>query len=153
MKTWYFAVLLAVAASNSSCVRSTAGTPDARIPEVRAVMTRFFENAKRQDWDAVGELMAPEFEIYTDHAESYGKEAYVKLLKADNLLVTRMELHDDRVVVSGDGTLAWMTYKGYFENIEQGKLTKVETAETMLFRRAAGKWLISRGHASIRDLK
>jgi ketosteroid isomerase-like protein len=144
---------LTLAAANTSCMRSDAGNANARVSEVRDVMNQFFENAKRQDWDAVGGLMAPEFEIYPDQAESYGKDAYVKLLKADNLLVKRMELHDDRVTVSGDGTLAWMTYKGYFENIEQGKLTKVETAETMLFRHdPGGKWLLARGHASIRDL-
>src|SRR5688500_19093559 len=116
MKATCFALFLSLAAVNSSCVRSGAVSANAQVSEVRSVMNQFFESAKRQDWDTVGALMAPEFEIYTDQAESYGKAAYVNLLKADNIQVTRMELRDDRVTVSGDGALAWMTYKGYFES-------------------------------------
>jgi ketosteroid isomerase-like protein len=121
-------------------------------PRIRNVMDDFFTLAKRQDWDAVGRLMAPEFEIYTDNAEVYTKDSYIRLLKSDNLQLNRMELYNDRVTVASDGSLAWMTYRGRFETIERGRPVTTETAETMLFRRDGDRWLIARGHASIRNV-
>jgi len=152
MRAICFALFLTLAVADSSYVRSAEGNTNARVAQVRAVMNQFFDSAKKQDWDAVGALMAPEFEMYTDQAETYNKASYIKLLKDDNLKVVKMELHDERVTVSEDGALAWMTYKGYFENMEHGKLNKVETVETMLFRRIGKRWLLARGHASIREL-
>ncbi len=121
-------------------------------PKIRKVMDDFFTLAKRQDWDAAARLMAPEFEIYTDNAEVYTKDSYIRLLKSDNLQLTRMELQNDHVTVAADGSLAWMTYRGRFETVERGRPVTTETAETMLFRREADRWLIARGHASIRNV-
>ncbi|BDC50510.1 hypothetical protein F183_A28260 [Bryobacterales bacterium F-183] len=153
MVRFYLPVFLAAAlCALSGCDTARGKDTPSSETAVRAVMDQFFTLSKVQDWDGVGALMSKDFEIYTDNAESYGKDAYVKLLKADNLSLTAMSLRDERVAVSGDGSMAWMTYKGHFETTVRGKPSVAETAETIVFRKEGGQWYLCRAHASVREV-
>jgi ketosteroid isomerase-like protein len=120
---------------------------------VKRVIDQFFAAAQRQDWDAAGEVMSPEFEIYTDGADTFKKGAYVQLLKEDNLHVTYMELRDLEIRVSSDKRMAWAKYHGLFKSTNHGKRSSVETAETLIFTKEGVEWKIIRAHASIKNLE
>ena len=121
---------------------------------VNEVLNQFFELARKRDWDATGELMSEDFEVYTDGAVVLGKKDYVELMKKDDLEVKDMELKDRTVQVSGDGRMAWMTYRGYFNCVTHGKPHVVETAETLIFRKDdEQRWKIVRSHASVKAVE
>jgi len=61
---------------------------------VREVINEFFVLAEKRDWDTVGDLLAEDFNIFTDNASSFDKEAYLKLLKRHDLEVTHWALND-----------------------------------------------------------
>jgi cytochrome c peroxidase len=118
--------------------------------QVRQVIDRFYAAAERRDWDAAGALMAPDFEINTDGAESYGREAYIVMLKEDDLVVERMALRNLAVEVSPDSRMAWATFHGYFEMTQDGARHDVQTAETLILSRRGDRWEIVRAHASVK---
>ena len=66
-------------------------------------------------------------------------------------MLSKYELRDVSTGVSASGDLAWMTFKGYFEQTMQGIPGRVETAETLQFRNENGNWRMFRAHASVRD--
>src|ERR1700759_5341997 len=93
------------------CLFGMAGTPStntraavvdqaAETVRVRKVLDQFFSTAKKRDWDAVAELMSADFELYTDGASEFNKEAYVKVLKEDDMELAYMELRDMEIRVS-----------------------------------------------------
>lgn len=135
---------------------SAEETPAANLAveetRVREVLAQFFEAAKKRDWDAAGKLMAEDFEIYTDDASRFDKKAYVELLKADDLELKEMQLKEQQVRVSGDGRMAWMKYRGFFNCVSHGKPHVVETAETLIFQKEGGEWKWIRAHASVKAI-
>jgi ketosteroid isomerase-like protein len=137
-----------------ACGRQTlpAVNTDVEAARVRGVIDQFFSAAKRQDWDAAGELMSSDFEIYTDEASFFNKEAYVRLLKEDNLETEFMELRDLDIHVSHDGQMAWCKYRGLFQTTSHGVQSNVETAETLIFKNEGDGWKINRAHASVKML-
>jgi len=148
--------LLTNAGCASSAARSKEDAPTDSVA-IKRVMDRFFDAARKQDWDAVADLMASDFEIYTDNAEAYNKEKYVKLLKQDDLVLTSMALRDLEVRVSPDGHMGWMKYRGHFETSSHGKPSVTETAETLIFDKydpgqPNQRWLITRASASIKEV-
>jgi cytochrome c peroxidase len=118
--------------------------------QVRQVIDQFYAAAQRRDWDGAGALMAHDFEINTDGAESYGKKAYIALLKEDDLVVERMALRNLTVEVSSDSRMAWATFHGYFEMTQHGARHDVQTAETLILSRRGDRWEIVRAHASVK---
>lgn len=150
--------LLCAALTLCSCQPSAAACPKpvdtaAEAVRVRAALDRFFDASKKRDWDATGELMSADFELYTDQAQGVGKEEYLSVLKQDDLVVEHMELKDVDIRVSGDGQMAWAKYRGLFRSTSQGKPADVETAETLIFTNDRGAWKMTRGHASIKALE
>ena len=141
---------IGLAAAGAACAHASGAGRGER--EVRQVIDRFYEAAQRRDWDTAGALMASDFELFTDGAESFAKEPYVALLKADDLIVESMLLRDVRIDVAGDGTLAWATFRGEFSMSSHGKRHDVQTAETLILSRTAGRWEIVRAHASVKPL-
>lgn len=122
--------------------------------QVNEVLDQFFDLARKRDWDATGRLMSEDFEVYTDGAAVFGKKDYVELMKEDDLEVKDMELKEREVQVSGDGRMAWMTYRGYFNCVTHGKPHVVETAETLIFRKDdEQRWKIVRSHASVKAVE
>jgi ketosteroid isomerase-like protein len=117
---------------------------------VQAVIEDFFALAQRRDWDGVADLLAEDFEIYTDGAVGFDKPNYSQLLKDDDLIVERMELRDMTVRVSADGSMAWGKYRGSFVTSSHAGRQAVETAETLILHRESGAWRIARAHASIK---
>jgi ketosteroid isomerase-like protein len=118
--------------------------------EVRLVIDQFYAAARRRDWDAAGALLAPEFEIFTDGAESFGKTAYVALLKEDDLVVERMALRNVTIRVADDRRMAWASFHGAFAMTTHGARHDVQTAETLILSRRGDRWQIVRAHASIK---
>lgn len=119
--------------------------------DVRAVIDRFYAAAQRRDWDATGELMSPDFEISSDGAEVFARDAYVALMKTDDLVVERIALRNLTVRVSPDERMAWATFRGAFAMTSHGARHDVETAETLVLSRPADRWLIVRAHASVKS--
>ena len=151
------ALLTLVAAFTSavacnSPARAKTETSAAPAAAVRASLDKFFDAATRGDWESTGDLMSADFLMYTDGVQAYGKDEYLRQLKADDLKLDKYQLRDITTGVAGSGDIAWMTYKGYFESTPHGKSSRMETAETLLFRNENGQWRMFRAHASVRDL-
>lgn len=145
------------------CVIGIAGTPfinpratfvdqNAESVRVKKVLDQFFSAAKNRDWDAVAEFMATDFELYTDGASGFNKQAYVKVLKEDDMELLSMELRDMEIRVSSDGQMAWSKYRGLFKSTSQNQPSNVETAETLIFKREGEQWKITRAHVSLKTL-
>ena len=145
------------------CVVGMAGTPStntrativdkaAETTRVRKVVDQLFSAAKKRDWDAAAELMSTDFELYTDGASGFNKQAYVKVLKEDDMQLTSMELRDMEIRVSGDGQMAWAKYRGLFKATSHNQPSSLETAETLIFQREGEQWKITRAHVSLKSL-
>lgn len=145
------------------CVFGMVGTPSintrativdqaAETIRVRKAVDQFFGAAKKRDWDAVAEFMSTDFELYTDGASGFSKQAYVKVLKEDNLELAYMELRDVEIRVSSDGQMAWGKYRGLFKTTSHNQPSTLETAETLIFKREGEQWKITRAHVSLKPL-
>jgi ketosteroid isomerase-like protein len=126
--------------------------PAAETLQVKNALDQFFNAAKKRDWDAVAEFMSNDFELYTDLASGFNKEAYMKVLKTDDVQLTSMELRDLEIRVSGDGQMAWAKYRGLFKATSRNQPSTVETAETLIFKREGEQWKITRAHASLKQV-
>ena len=145
------------------CVFRMAGTSSTNTPativdqaaetaRVKKVVDQFFSAAKKRDWDAAAELMSTDFEIYTDGASGFNKQAYVKVLKDDDMELAYMELRDMEIRVSSDGQMAWAKYRGLFKSTSHNQPSTVETAETLIFKKEDEQWKITRAHVSMKPL-
>lgn len=144
------------------CVFGMVGTPatDTRATvdqaaetiRVRKVLDQFFSEAKKRDWDAVGGLMSADFELYTDGASAFNKQAYVKIFKEDDMQLAYMELRDVEIRVSSDGQMAWAKYRGFFKASTHNQPSTVETAETLIFKKEDDQWKITRAHVSMKSI-
>ena len=145
------------------CVLGIAGTPSintratmvdqaAETARVKHVVDQFFSAAKKRDWNATAEFMSADFKLYTDGASAFDKQAYVKVLKEDDMELIHMELRDMEVRVSSDGQMAWSKYRGLFKSTSRNRQSNVETAETLIFKMEGGQWKITRAHVSSKVL-
>jgi ketosteroid isomerase-like protein len=145
------------------CVFGMAGTPStntratmvdqaAETVRVRKVVDQLFSAAKKRDWDAAAEFMSTDFELYTDGASGFDKQAYVKVLKEGDMELDHMELRDVEIRVSSDGQMAWGKYRGLFKSTSRNQPSTVETAETLIFKREGEQWKITRAHVSLKTL-
>jgi ketosteroid isomerase-like protein len=144
--------IIAIAGIPSNETRAIFVDQDAETARVKKILDQFFSKAKKHDWDAVAECMATDFELYTDGASGFNKQAYVKVLKEDDLELSYMELRDMEIRVSSDGQMAWSKYRGLFKSISHNQPSNVETAETLIFKKEGGQWKITRAHVSIKNL-
>ena len=147
-------VLLCVFGMVATPATDTRATVDqaAETIRVRKVLDQFFSEAKKRDWDAVGELMSTDFELYTDGASVFNKQAYVKIFKEDDMQLGYMELRDVEIRVSSDGQMAWAKYRGFFKTSTHNQPGTVETAETLIFKKENQQWKITRAHVSMKPL-
>ncbi len=145
------------------CVFGIAETPslNPRAPvvdhsaesiQVKKVVDQFFSAAKKRDWNAVAEFMTTDFELYTDGAAGFDKQAYVKVLKDDDMELVHMEIKDLEIRVSSDGQMAWSKYRGLFKSISHNQPSKVETVETLIFKRENEQWKMTHAHVSLKTL-
>ena len=137
------------------CVLGIAGIPSTNTSEtaqVQKVVDQFFSAAKKRDWDAEAELMSTDFELYTDGASGFSKQAYIKVLKEDDMQLVTMDLRDMEIRVSSDGQMAWAKYRGLFKFTSHNQPANVESAETLIFKREGEQWKITRAHVSIKPL-
>ena len=145
-------VLLCVFAIAGITSTNTRVTVVDETAQVRTVVDQFFSAAKKRDWDAEAELMSTDFELYTDGASGFNKQAYIKVLKEDDMRLVSMELRDMEIRVSSDGQMAWAKYRGLFKFTSHNQPTTVESAETLIFKRESEQWKITRAHVSIKPL-
>jgi len=145
------------------CVFGMAGTPStntrativdqaAEAIRVRKVVDQFFSAAKKRDWDAAAELMSTDFELYTDGASEFNKQAYVKVLKEDDTELADIELRDMEIRVSSDGQMAWGKYRGLFKGTSRNQPSTMETAETLIFKSEGKQWKITHAHVSLKPM-
>jgi ketosteroid isomerase-like protein len=132
--------------------REAAASQADAAAEVRRAIDAFYDAARRSDWAAAGELMADDFEVYSDGPVALGKAAYVQDLRSADLRLDSMELRDLRIRVARGGDMAWASWRGWFRTVTAGVPSEAETAETQVFRSEGGRWLLVRAHASIREL-
>lgn len=130
--------------------RATVADQTAETIQVKKVLDQFFGAAQKRDWDAAAEFMSTDFELYTDGASSFSKQAYVKVLKDDDVAFASMELRDMEVRVSSDGQMAWAKYRGLFKSAGNNQPGAVETAETLIFKKESEQWKIARAHVSMK---
>ena len=135
-----------------ACAHQPATRPDgaAERAQVKAVVDRFFADANRRDWDAVGQLLADDFEIFVDEGEHFDKRSYVDVLKKDDLEVTSLKLSDMEVHV--DGAIGWCRYHASVRSTTRGQPNNVETLETLIFRRDHDVWTITHAHVSLKKI-
>ena len=126
--------------------------PAAETVQVSKVLDQFFNEAKKRDWDAVAQLMSTDFELYTDGASAFNKQAYVRIFKEDDMELVYMELKDKEIRVSSDGQMAWAKYRGFFKTSTHNQPSTLETAETLIFKKENDQWKITRAHVSIKPL-
>lgn len=136
----------------STNTRATIVDQAAETIRVRKVVDQFFGTVKKRDWDAAAEFMSTDFELYTDGASAFDKQAYVKVLKDDDMELADMELRDLEIRVSTDGQMAWGKYRGLFKTASHNQASTVETAETLIFKREGEQWKITRAHVSLKPL-
>ena len=150
--TVFFLLLcvFAVAGIPSTNTRARMVDATAETVRVRQVVDQFFSAAKKRDWDAEAELMSADFELYTDGASGFSKEAYLKVLKEDDMQLASMELKDMEIRVSSDGQMAWAKYRGIFKATTHNQPTTIESAETLIFMREGNQWKITRAHVSLK---
>lgn len=141
--------------SDPTPAAAPASDPSEVHREVEQAVYSFFQLSEQRNWDAVGGLMAPEFEIYTDGATSFPRAEYIELLKSDDLVMESWEIEDLEISVSPDAAMAWCRYRGRFfmTTGEGGERHDVETAETLVFENRGGLWRIVQAHASIKALE
>jgi ketosteroid isomerase-like protein len=145
-------VLLSIFGLAGAPATDTPATTADKSAEVRKVIDQFFSAAKKRDWDAAAEFMAKDFELYTDGASVFDKDAYLKVLKDDNMEVTDVELRDLQIRVSSDGQMAWARYRGLFKSKSNNQSSTIETAETLIFKREGEQWKMTRAQASLKPL-
>src|SRR5215470_5527716 len=141
-----------IAGTSSTHTHATTVDQAAETIRVRKVLDQFFAAAKKHDWDAAAELMSTDFELYTDGASAFNKQAYVKVLKDDDMELASMELKDMEIRVSSDGQMAWAKYRGLFKSTSHNQPSTVETAETLIFTNEGEQWKITRSHVSLKPL-
>src|SRR5262245_43069143 len=94
-----------IAGTPSTNTRATTVDQAAETIQVRKVVYQCFSAAKKRDWDAEAEIMSTDFELYTDGASGFSKQAYLKVLKDDDMQLAYMELRDIEIRVSSDGQM------------------------------------------------
>lgn len=124
----------------------------AETVRVRKVVDELFSAAKKRDWDAAAETMSSDFELYTDGAAGFSKQAYVKILKEDDMVLVHMELKDVDIRVSSDGQMAWAKYHGLFKMSSHNQPSTLETVETLIFKREGEEWKIAHAHVSLKPV-
>ena len=134
----------------STNTRATSVDQAAETVRVRKMVDQFFSAAKKHDWDAAAEFMSTDFELYTDGASGFNKQAYVKVLKEDDMELAHVELRDMEIRVSSDGQMAWGKYRGLFKSTSHNQPSTFETAETLIFKREGEQWKITRAHVSLK---
>ena len=144
--------VFAMVGALSTNTRATIVDQAAETTRVKKVVDQFFSNAKKRDWDAVAEIMSTDFELYTDGAAVFNKQAYVKIFKEDDMQLAYMELRDMEIRVSTDGQMAWAKYRGFFKTTTHNQPSTVETAETLIFKKEGEQWKLTRAHVSMKPV-
>lgn len=142
--------MFGMASPPSPKTRSIVVDQAAETTRVRKVVDQLFTACKKRDWDEASSFMAADFELYTDGASQFNKQAYLKVLKEDDVQLGYMELRDLEIRVSGDGQMAWAKYRGLFKNTMHNPPSILETVETLIFKRESAQWKITRAHVSLK---
>jgi hypothetical protein len=125
----------AVAAGSAGALFPIVAGASAAATEVKMAIDRFFEAARRRDWDAAGSVLSRDFHVWFGVDGALDRAAYVDLLKEDDLNVVDLSLQDLEIGVSTDGSLAWARYHATVDAISKGQRSISRTAETIVFER------------------
>lgn len=138
---------------NPANYQSAAANLAAEEIKVRETLDRFFRAADKKDWQAVEEILAPDFEeYYSDDLLIYKRDDFIKTMDGDNMIINKMELKDVKVNVSPDGQMAWVKYQVLLESSLRGKIHNIHSLETAVFKKEGAKWKMVHAQASLKEL-
>jgi ketosteroid isomerase-like protein len=120
---------------------------------VRGVLDAFYAAVDRRDWAAVEATLAGDFEFYSDDALVLRRNEFIKAMKDDDMVVTRLELDPIVIEAPAGSSIAWAKYHARVESRIRGKPHNVATVETVVFRKGEdSRWKMIHNHASIKRL-
>lgn len=120
--------------------------------QVKKTLSDFFEAVDHRNWDRVEQLIASDFEFYTDDSTVLNREEFIKAMKDDDMKIAKFELKDLKVSLSQDQNMAWAKYHAYMESSVKGQPYNMTSAETVALRKEGSVWKLTHNHASIKKL-
>ena len=154
MRTRQCAVLMLVMVASFAGAPALRGSsPDDETPQVRKALDDFFVAVGARDWARVEELIADDFEFYGDDLMVLSRAEFIKAMKDDDMKIRQLEVSQVRTIVSDDRRLAWMKYRVYMDSDMRGAPYRMNSVETVAFRREGDRWRMTHNHASVRTLK
>jgi ketosteroid isomerase-like protein len=152
MRTRSIAVLMLALLASAGCSRRSDRAIDVEGPRVRAALDGFFAAVAGRDWQRVDALVADDFEFYGDNLMVLSRAEFITAMKDDQMNIRTLELSQVQTSVSDDGRLAWVKYHAYLDSDVKGKPYRMNSAETVAFRREGDTWRMTHNHASIREI-
>lgn len=144
-------VLLLSACSSPAEQKAQSQAAEAELSAKRA-LSDFFAAVDKRDWERVEQLIASDFEFYTDDSTTLNREEFIKAMKEDDMKIAKFELKDLKISLSQDQQMAWAKYHAYMESSVRGQPYNMMSAETVALRREGGYWKLTHNHASIKRL-
>ncbi len=119
---------------------------------VKQALESFFSAAEHKDWPTIDGLLAEDFEFYSDGTMMLDRGGFLEAMKDDSMDITRMELNNVQVTLSGDAEMAWVKYQAAMESSIHGESYNMASAETVVFRKESSGWKMTHNHASVKEL-
>lgn len=119
---------------------------------VKKVLDGFFHAVDVKDWNAVENVLASDFEFYSDDYTVLTRDEFIAAMRGDDMKIDKLEISDVKVSLSPDGQMAWAKYRAYLESSIHGEAYNMKSAETVAFRKEGGQWKLTHNHASVKKL-
>lgn len=119
---------------------------------VRAALDDFFAAATDKNWPVIDQLLAEDFQFYSDDLLVLDRAEFLAAMKDDSMEIGKLELNEVSVRVSADGQMALVRYKVTLESLIKGEAYNMKSAETVVMRKEGSAWRMIHNHASIKRL-
>ncbi len=119
---------------------------------VRERLDSFFHAVDVRDWKTVEDVLASDFEFYSDDLMVLSRAEFLQAMREDDMKIDKFELKDVKVTLSPDGQMAWVKYHARMESTMKSGPYNMESAETVAFRKEDGNWKMTHNHASVKKL-
>lgn len=137
---------------NAAAPRAPEVNAAAEEANVKKTLESFFHAVEVKDWKVIDQVMAKDFEFYSDDSMVLTRDEFITAMKEDNMKIDKLELKDMKVNLSPDGRMAWVKYSAYLESSMRGEPYNMKSAETVAFRKEDGNWKMTHNHASVKKL-
>lgn len=146
-------VMLMIVLGGAGCSRTAEAVYDVEAPRVRTALDSFFDAVAARDWPRVEALIADDFEFYGDDLMVLSRAEFIKAMRDDDMNIRKLELSQVQTTISDDGRLAWVKYRAYLDSDVKGQAYRMNSAETVAFRREGHQWRMTHNHASVREVE